>query len=89
MHTLKMVPLLIGNKKNSELKKIKGIFPIVYAFFNKNNTLDTKLIEEQIKLIKKIGSLSDKLIGYPYFLLRIPYFLILLILRKKEPFSMP
>ena len=35
-------------------------------------------------LIKKIGSLSDKLIGYPYFLLRIPYFLILLILRKKE-----
>ena len=56
MHTLKMVPLLIGNKKNSELKKLKGIFPIVYAFFNKNNTLDTKLIEEQIKLIKKIGS---------------------------------
>jgi len=51
-----MVPLLIGNKKNSELKKLKGIFPIVYAFFNKNNTLDTKLIEEQIKLIKKIGS---------------------------------
>ena len=48
-----MVPLLIGNKKNSELKKLKGIFPIVYAFFNKNNTLDTKLIEEQIKLIKK------------------------------------
>ena len=35
-------------------------------------------------LIKKIGSLSDKLIGYSYFLLRIPYFLILLILRKRE-----
>ena len=56
MHTLKMVPLLIGNKKNSKLNKLKGIFPIVYAFFNKNNTLDIKLIEEQIKLIKKIGS---------------------------------
>ena len=51
-----MVQLLIGNKKNSELKKLKWIFPIVYAFFNKNNTLDKKLIEEQIKLINKIGS---------------------------------
>jgi len=35
-------------------------------------------------LIKKIGSFSDKLIGYPYFILRIPYFIILLLLRKRE-----
>jgi hypothetical protein len=35
-------------------------------------------------LIKKRGSFFDKLIGYSYFLLRIPYFLILLLLRKRE-----
>ena len=35
-------------------------------------------------LIKKIGSFWDKLIGYPYFVLRMPYFLILLFLKKRE-----
>jgi len=35
-------------------------------------------------LIKKSGNFFDKLIGYPYFLLRIPYFFILLILGKRE-----
>jgi GT2 family glycosyltransferase len=35
-------------------------------------------------LIKKSGNFFDKIIGYPYFLLRIPYFLILLILKKRE-----
>jgi len=35
-------------------------------------------------LIKKIGTFSDKLFGYFYFILRIPYFLILLILKKRE-----
>ena len=35
-------------------------------------------------LIKKIGTLSDKFFGYFYFLLRIPFFLLLLILRKRE-----
>tara|TARA_B100001059_G_scaffold233920_1_gene275123 strand:+ start:2747 stop:3775 length:1029 start_codon:yes stop_codon:yes gene_type:complete len=35
-------------------------------------------------LIKKSGDFLDKIIGYPYFLLRIPYFLILLILKKRE-----
>ena len=35
-------------------------------------------------LIKKCGTYLDKIIGYPYFLLRIPYFLILLILKKRE-----
>ena len=38
------------------LNKLKGIFPIIYCFFNKNNTLDKKIISEQIKLIKQIGS---------------------------------
>ena len=35
-------------------------------------------------LIKKNGNFFDKLIGYPFFLLRIPYFFILLILGKRE-----
>ena len=35
-------------------------------------------------LIKKTGNLWDKLIGYSYFILRIPYFLILLIFKKRE-----
>ena len=36
--------------------RLKGIFPIIYCFFNKDNTLDKKLILEEIELIKKIGS---------------------------------
>jgi len=47
---------LTGSKINLELKKLKGIFPIVYSYFNKNNTLDKKLISEQIQLIHEIGS---------------------------------
>ena len=35
-------------------------------------------------LIKKIGSPSDKLVGYLYHLLRIPYFFILLIFKKRN-----
>ena len=35
-------------------------------------------------LIKKHGNFFDKLIGYLYFILRIPYFIILLILNKRE-----
>ena len=39
-----------------DLSKLKGIFPILYCFFNKNNSLDKKIIVEQINLINKIGS---------------------------------
>ena len=35
-------------------------------------------------LIKKIGTFSDKLFGYFYFILRIPFFFILLIFKKRE-----
>ena len=35
-------------------------------------------------LIKKTGTLSDKIIGYLYHVLRIPYFFILLILNKRD-----
>jgi len=51
-----MAPLLIGKNTNSQLKNLKGIFPIVYSFFNKNNTLDKKIIEEQIQSILDVGS---------------------------------
>lgn len=39
----------------NKLKKLEGIFPIIYCFFNKDNTLDKKIISEQIKLICSIG----------------------------------
>ena len=35
-------------------------------------------------LIKKHGNFLDKLIGYLYFILRIPYFIILLVLNKRD-----
>ena len=38
------------------LNKLKGIFPIIYCFFNRNNTLDKQIISDQINLIKQIGS---------------------------------
>ena len=44
------------NKISFQQKKLKGIFPIIYSFFNKNNSLDIKLMKEQIQFIKKIGS---------------------------------
>ena len=34
-------------------KKIKGIFPFLYTFFNKDNSIDYKLMEDQISLIIK------------------------------------
>ena len=38
-----------GDKKLS--KKFKGIFPILYAFYNRDNSIDFKLMEDQINLI--------------------------------------
>ena len=35
-------------------------------------------------LIKKTGTLSDKIIGYIYHILKIPYFLILLLFKKRN-----
>ena len=46
------------NKSSLYLKldKLKGIFPILYSFFNKNNSLDKILMEEQIDIVSSIGS---------------------------------
>jgi len=35
---------------------IKGIIPMTYCFFNKNNSLDINAMQDQISLIKKLGS---------------------------------
>jgi len=35
---------------------LKGIIPMTYCFFNKNNSLDIKAIRDQTLLIKKLGS---------------------------------
>ena len=42
---------------------LKGIFPMTYCFFNKNNSLDIKAIKEQILLIKDIGSQGIACLG--------------------------
>ena len=44
-----------GNISNFKLNKFKGIFPMIYCFFNKNNSIDIKAINDQIQLIKNIG----------------------------------
>lgn len=45
---------MLSNKFNTN--KFKGIFPIIYSFFNKDNSLDIKLMHQQILLVKKIES---------------------------------
>ena len=42
---------------------LKGIFPMTYCFFNKDNSLDIKAIKEQIELIKNIGSQGIACLG--------------------------
>ena len=44
-------------------KKLQGIFPIIYSFFNKNNSLDIKLMKEQIQLVQTIGSSGIACLG--------------------------
>ena len=51
-----MTVLPMINNTPFEQKNLRGIFPIIYSFFNKNNSLDLKLMKEQIQLINKIGS---------------------------------
>jgi 4-hydroxy-tetrahydrodipicolinate synthase len=36
-------------------KKIKGIAPMIYSFFNKENKIDTKLIIEQVNMVNSMG----------------------------------
>ena len=38
---------------NFNQKNLKGIIPILYTFFNKNNSIDIELMKDQISLIVK------------------------------------
>ena len=42
---------------------LKGIIPMTYCFFNKNNSLDVHAMRDQISLIKKIGSQGIACLG--------------------------
>jgi 4-hydroxy-tetrahydrodipicolinate synthase len=46
------------NKKkfNKNKNKLHGIIPMIYCFFNKNNSIDQKLMIDQINIISKIKS---------------------------------
>ena len=44
-------------------KKIKGIFPILYTFFNRDNSIDLNLMREQILLIEEQGSQGIACLG--------------------------
>ena len=48
----------MSKKKISKfnLNNFEGIFPIIYSFFNKNNSLDIKAIIEEINIIQSIGA---------------------------------
>ena len=35
---------------------LKGIIPMTYCFFNKNNSIDIQAMRDQISLIKQLGS---------------------------------
>ena len=35
---------------------LKGIIPMTYCFYNKNNSIDILAMRDQVSLIKKIGS---------------------------------
>jgi len=35
---------------------LKGIIPMTYCFFNKNNSIDIQAMRDQILLIKQLGS---------------------------------
>ena len=35
---------------------LKGIIPMTYCFFNKNNSIDMQAMRDQISLIKQLGS---------------------------------
>jgi len=52
-----------GNISNFKLNKFKGIFPMIYCFFNKNNSIDIKAINDQMQLIKNIGSQGIATLG--------------------------
>ena len=52
-----------STKKKLNLNKFKGIFPIIYCFFNKNNSIDIKAIKDEIEIVKNIRSQGIAALG--------------------------
>jgi GT2 family glycosyltransferase len=76
---LKKVGKLMVNLDTTTFHKIASSIKVSgwrYRSFNETKGF--------LLLIKKTGSLTDRIIGYLYHLLRIPYFFILLLLKKRN-----
>ena len=72
--------------------KIKGIFPILYTFFNKNNSIDYKLMEDQISLIFEKKSNGIAALGLATEVNKLTLeekIKIIEIITKKAPNSLP
>ena len=76
---LKKVGRLIVNLDAVTFHKIARSINVSGWYFRSYN--ETKGF---LKLIQKTGTMSDKIIGYMYHILRIPYFFILLIFKIRE-----
>jgi GT2 family glycosyltransferase len=76
---LKKVGRLIVNLDAVAFHKIARSINVSGWYFRSYN--ETKGF---LKLIQKTGTMSDKIIGYMYHILRIPYFFILLIFKIRE-----
>ena len=76
---LKKIGRLVANLNTYTFHKIAKSIDVSGWYYRSYNETRGFLL-----LIKKTGSLSDKLIGYLYHVLRIPYFIILLIIGKRS-----
>ena len=76
---IKKIGKLVANLDTYTFHKIARSIDVSGWYYRSYNETRGFLL-----LIKKTGSLSDKIIGYLYHLLRIPYFLILLVLGKRS-----
>ena len=70
------------NNPNWYVRIIPPIFPYKLGLVYFSGILEILL--GFLLLIKKTGNWADKLIGYPYFIFRIPYFLILMIFKLRD-----
>ena len=76
---LKKIGKLVVNLDTFTFHKIARSIDISGWYYRSYNETKGFLL-----LIKKTGTLSDKIFGYIYHILRVPYFLILLILKKRS-----
>ena len=77
-HRLKKIGKLIVNLDVTTFHKIAKSINVSGWYYRSYNETKGFLL-----LIKKTGTISDKFFGYAYHILRIPYFFLLLIFKKK------